>query len=177
MNLNYEIVHNLILRIGASKVMARPLLGNLSPTITSISIPSNGDNQGASFTIGNPKLAPFRSTNIDLSAEWYFTRSSLFSVAVFKKDVENFPQTVLFAAPLSQFVDDATRAAIRAQYTNVNQLAYLDNNNPFIARQYRDAPVVTSRGSRSTSSRTSRSCRGCSATSACCSTTRISNRS
>lgn len=140
MNLNYEIVHNLILRIGASKVMARPLLGNLSPTITSISIPSNGDNQGASFTIGNPKLAPFRSTNIDLSAEWYFTRSSLFSVAVFKKDVENFPQTVLFAAPLSQFVDDATRAAIRAQYTNVNQLAYLDNNNPFIARQYRDAP-------------------------------------
>ncbi len=140
LNLNYEIVRNLILRVGVSKVMARPLLGNLSPTITSISIPSNGDNQGASFTIGNPKLAPFRSSNIDLSAEWYFTRSSLLSVAGFRKDISNFPQTVLFAAPLSQFVDDATRAAIRAQYTNVNQLAYLDANNPFIARQYRDAP-------------------------------------
>jgi len=140
LNLNYEIVPNLILRVGVSKVMARPLLGNLSPTITSISIPSNGDNQGASFTIGNPQLAPFRSSNIDLSAEWYFTRSSLLSVAAFQKDISNFPQTVLFAAPLSQFVDDATRAAIRAQYTNVNQLAYLDANNPFIARQYRDAP-------------------------------------
>ncbi|RYD18056.1 MAG: TonB-dependent receptor, partial [Lysobacteraceae bacterium] len=113
MNLNYEIIHNLILRVGASKVMARPLLGNLSPTITSISIPTDGTT--ASFTIGNPKLAPFRSSNIDLSAEWYFTRSSLLSVAAFQKDISNFPQTVLFAAPLSQFVDDATRAAIRAQ--------------------------------------------------------------
>ena len=140
MNLNYELFDNLILRVAASKVMARPLLGNLSPTITSISIPSNGDNQGASFTIGNPKLAPFRSSNIDLSAEWYFTRSSLFSVAAFQKDIANFPQTVLFAAPLSQFVDPATRAAIRAQYTNANQLAYIDADLPFVARQYRDAP-------------------------------------
>jgi TonB-dependent receptor len=140
LNLNYEVLPDLFIRLGASRVIARPLLGNLSPTITSISVPSNGDNSGASFTVGNPQLSPFRSSNIDLSYEWYFTRSSLFSVAVFKKDVSNFPQTVLFAAPLSQFVDAATAQAIRAQFTNVNQLAYLDANNPFIARQYRDAP-------------------------------------
>lgn len=140
LNLNYEVLHNLIFRLGLSKVIARPLLGNLSPTITSISVPNTGDVTGASFTIGNPQLSPFRSSNIDLSYEWYFTRSSLFSVAAFKKNVDNFPQTVLYSAPLSQFVDSDTLAAIRAQYTNANQLSYIDNNYPFIARQYRDAP-------------------------------------
>jgi len=140
LNLNYEVLNDMFFRLGLSRVMARPLLGNLSPTITSISVPSNGDVTGASFTIGNPQLSPFRSNNIDLSYEWYFTRSSLLSAAVFRKNVGNFPQTVLFAAPLSQFVDAATAAAIRAQYTNVNQLSYLDNNYPFVARQYRDAP-------------------------------------
>jgi TonB-dependent receptor len=140
LNLNYEFFHNGFFRLGMSQVIARPLLGNLSPTITSISVPSNGDITGASFTIGNPQLSPFRSSNIDLSYEWYFTRSSLFSVAVFKKNVSNFPQTVLFTAPLTQFVDAETAAAIQAQFTNVNQLAYLANGYPFTARQYRDAP-------------------------------------
>lgn len=145
-NLIYEPVRNLLVRFSASKVMARPLLGNLSPTITSISVPSNGDTTGASFTIGNPKLSPFRSTNFDASVEWYFNRSSLISVAGFSKDISSFPQTVLFSAPLSQFVDAETIQAIRAQYTNVNQLAYIDADYPFTARQYRDAPGGWLRG-------------------------------
>lgn len=140
MNLIYEPRHDLLVRFSAAKVMARPLLGNLSPTITSISVPSNGDNTGASFTIGNPRLSPFRATNLDASVEWYFNRSSLISVAAFSKKISSFPQTVLFSAPLSQFVDADTIAAIRAQFTNTNQLAYIDADAPFTARQYRDAP-------------------------------------
>jgi len=146
MNLNYSLFRNLLIRFSASKVMARPLLGNLAPTITSISVPSNGDLTGASFTIGNPKLSPFRSTNFDGSVEWYFNRSSLLAVAAFSKNISSFPQTILYTAPLSQFASADTIAAIRAQYTNANQLAYIDKDLPFTARQYRDAPGGWLRG-------------------------------
>jgi iron complex outermembrane receptor protein len=146
LNLVYQPLKNVYVRFGASEVIARPLLGNLSPTISAISIPSNGDNTGASFTIGNPKLNPFRSTNMDLSLEWYFTPSSLISIAGFTKDISSFPQTVLFTSRLGDFVDAATVQQIRAQYTNPAQLAYLDADLPFTARQYRDAPGGYLRG-------------------------------
>ena len=146
MNLTLQPRRDLYLRFAASKVIARPLLGNLSPTITSISVPNDGSTTGASFTIGNPKLSPFRSTNLDASIEWYFNRSSLISIAGFSKSIASFPQTVLFSAPLSQFASPDTIAAIKAQFTDPNQIAYLDNNYDFTARQYRDAPGGWLRG-------------------------------
>ncbi len=146
MNLNYEIVDNLLLRFSASRVMARPLLGNLSPTIQSISVPNDGSTVGGTLTIGNPKLQPFRATNFDVSAEWYFAPGGLLSIAAFSKDISSFPQTVLYEARLSEFADAETIAAIRAQYNNIQQQAYLDNNYTFLARQYRDAPGGWLRG-------------------------------
>ncbi|HJS13254.1 TonB-dependent receptor [Sphingopyxis sp.] len=146
MNLVYEPVDDVLVRFSASKVMARPLLGNLSPTITSISVPNSGDTTGASMTIGNPKLSPFRSTNFDASIEWYFAPGGLLSIAGFSKDISSFPQTVLYSAPLSELADAETIAAIRQQFTNANQIAYLDGNYEFTARQYRDAPGGWLRG-------------------------------
>lgn len=146
MNLVYEPIDDVIFRFGVSRVMARPLLGNLSPSISAISIPNNGDIVGGTLTIGNPQLAPFRATNYDASLEWYFAPGGLFSVAVFNKDISSFPQTVLFEAQLSQFADAATIEAIKAQFTNPAQLAYIDQDRPFIARQFRDAPGGYVRG-------------------------------
>ena len=48
---------------------------------------------GGSLTVGNPKLEPFRATNLDLSLEWYFQPGALVSVAVFNKDISNFSET------------------------------------------------------------------------------------
>jgi len=39
---------------------------------------------------GNPELQPWRSSNYDLALEWYFSASSLVSVALFKIDIESF---------------------------------------------------------------------------------------
>ena len=39
---------------------------------------------------GNPGLIPYKSKNIDLSAEWYYGPSSYISVGYFHKDVSNF---------------------------------------------------------------------------------------
>ncbi len=146
MNLVYEPLDDFFLRFGMSKVMARPLLGNLSPSITAISVPNTGATTGATMTIGNPKLSPFRAMNIDVSAEWYFAPGGLLSLAFFHKDISSFPQTVLFEAKLSQLVDPEAVSAIAAQFTNANQIAYINADNTFLSRQFRDAPGGWLRG-------------------------------
>ncbi|NWM24794.1 TonB-dependent receptor, partial [Escherichia coli] len=50
---------------------------------------ADGFNYRVSF--GNPNLDPYRATAYDLAAEWYFAPQSIFSVALFKKDVKSFP--------------------------------------------------------------------------------------
>ena len=68
--------------------MARPNLGNLTPSVT-VSVSGSAH----SVTAGNPNLDPFLAKAYDLSFEYYFNRDSLISVAFFKKDIENFVQT------------------------------------------------------------------------------------
>ncbi|MES2441560.1 MAG: TonB-dependent receptor [Pseudomonadota bacterium] len=145
-NLNYEPVEDLLIRFSASRVMARPLLGNLSPITSGLSVPTNGDPTGARLTVGNPKLSPFRSSNQDVSIEWYFAKGGLLSIAGFNKEISSFPQTIIFTTPLSTILDPDAIAAIRAGTTNANSLAYIDAGNPFDVRQYRDAPGGYLRG-------------------------------
>ncbi|PHY21721.1 TonB-dependent receptor [Caulobacter sp. BP25] len=147
LNAVYEVADNMFLRFGAAKVMARPLLGNLAPSVTAISVPSTaGATVGGSLTVGNPKLDPFRATNYDLSFEWYFTSGALISIAVFDKDIKNFPQTLINNGPLSSIMDADAIAALRAAQTNVNSIAYIDADNTFDIRQFGNAPGGYIRG-------------------------------
>lgn len=140
LNLSYELVPDLLVRFAAAKVMARPLLGNLAPSITAISVPTNGNSTGGTMTIGNPKLEPFRGTNYDLSVEWYFTEGGLLSAAYFTKEIDSYPQTVVTTQRLSSFLDEEAIGQILAQQTNANAIAYILGDNPFDVRQFRDAP-------------------------------------
>lgn len=83
MNITLEPRDNFILRGGIAKVMARPTLGSLTP---------GGSVSATTRTVnfGNPTLEPFRATNFDLAAEWYFAPESLLSVAVFYKKIDSF---------------------------------------------------------------------------------------
>ena len=122
LNVAYEAFDNFIVRLGAAKVMARPLLGNLAPTITALSVPNGtGAIDGGTLTIGNPYLKPFRGVNYDLSLEWYFQEGGLLSAAYFTKDIDSFPQTVIYDAPLSEFLDEEGIAQVRQGFTNPNQ--------------------------------------------------------
>lgn len=146
-NLAYEISDDFFIRFGAAKVMARPLLGNLAPSVTAFSVPTGaGANTGGSITLGNTKLEPFRAVNLDLALEWYFARDALFSIAFFDKDIQSFPQTIVSEGPLSSILDADAIAQLRASQTNVNALAYIDAGNPFSIRQFRDAPGGYIRG-------------------------------
>jgi iron complex outermembrane recepter protein len=140
LNLAYQLTPELLARVGAAKVMARPLLGNLAPSITALSVPTNGNSTGGTMTIGNPKLEPFRGKNYDFSLEWYFARGSLLSAAYFTKKIDAYPQTVISSQSLSSFLDAETIAQILAQQTNQNAIAYITADNPFDVRQFRTAP-------------------------------------
>jgi len=85
-NLALEPGSNVIVRLGAAKVMARPSLGDLTPG-GSLSTPTRR------VSYGNPLLNPFRATNYDASIEWYFAPESLIALAVFVKDIKSFINT------------------------------------------------------------------------------------
>ena len=86
MNVALFPTEKVILRGAIAKVLTRPSLGSLTP---------GGSVDGFNYrvTFGNPLLKPFRATAFDLAAEWYFAPQSIFSVAVFKKNIESFTVT------------------------------------------------------------------------------------
>jgi TonB-dependent receptor len=143
-NVAYEITDNFLVRGAYGKVMARPVLANLSPTITAITTPTVLTQPG-SLTIGNPQLSPFRAENFDLSLEWYFGDGGLLSAAVFKKEVNNFPQTVSTSSSLQDILTPEQYAAT-LQTQTPQQLNWILNGGPnggpgiYAVRQFQDAP-------------------------------------
>ncbi len=110
-NVALSVTRDFIIRAAASRVVTRPTLGNLTPGGT-----VDGFNYRVSF--GNPFLKPFRANAYDLSFEYYFAPQSIFSVALFKKDVSSFPvsgtRTGTFAStglPLSAILASSPAAA------------------------------------------------------------------
>ncbi len=85
-NLALEPREDLVVRLGAAKVMSRPSLGDLTP---------GGSVAPTTRTVryGNPLLDPFRATNYDLAVEWYFQNEGLLAAAVFYKDIDSFITT------------------------------------------------------------------------------------
>jgi TonB-dependent receptor len=147
LNASFEITDDLLLRFGAADVMARPLLGNLAPSISAISVPTAaGATSGGTMTIGNPFLSPFQATNYDVSLEWYFAEGGLVSLALFSKDISNVPQTVVSDAPLQSFLDQESIDGILQTQTNANSQAYITSGQAFNIRQFQDAPGGTIEG-------------------------------
>ncbi|HEY5782854.1 MAG TPA: TonB-dependent receptor [Lysobacter sp.] len=87
-NLVADITPDFLIRLAASKVMARPGLGNLTPGVT---VNVSGGNKVV--TGGNPALEPFRADTADLSFEWYFAEESLLALGLFYKDIDSFVLT------------------------------------------------------------------------------------
>ena len=86
-NLAFFPTEDIIVRAAASNVITRPTLGNLTP---------GGSVDGFNYRVnfGNPFLEPFRATAYDLAFEYYFAPQSIFSLALFKKNVASFPVAV-----------------------------------------------------------------------------------
>lgn len=81
-NFAYDLTDNIIIRAAASQVMARTNYSDLKP---GLAINENFGNA----TGGNPDLKPYEADQADLGIEYYFTDASMFSAALFTKQIEN----------------------------------------------------------------------------------------
>ena len=96
---------------------------------------------GSTASSGNPNLLPYKSKNIDLSAEWYYGKESYISVGYFHKEVSNFIANVTVQQPLFSLTNPSTGAAANAARTALGGnpgfaqiLAWLAVNNPSVVQ-------------------------------------------
>lgn len=83
-NLNVAYDWNdLVFRFSAAKVLSRPNYGDMSNFLWLGPQTLTGGG-------GNPELDPYRSTNLDFSAEWYFSEDAILAGTLFHKDVGNY---------------------------------------------------------------------------------------
>lgn len=81
-------VQDVVVRASYSHTITRPAYNNLDGGLT-VNSPArvSGGSTGSS---GNPGLLPYKSKNIDVSAEWYYAPASYLSVGYFNKKVSDF---------------------------------------------------------------------------------------
>ena len=87
LDLSLNITDSLKARFDASRTLTRAPLSLLTPDLN---VPSGQRVGGLTATGGNPTLLPYLSDNLDLGAEWYYTKNSYVSADVFVKEVTNF---------------------------------------------------------------------------------------
>lgn len=102
LNLALSPSDDVVLRMGAAKVMARPGLTNMNPAGSY----SSTTNQ---LTSGNPFLKPFRAKTYDLGAEYYFEKRGMVGVGLFRKDIDSYIQSLLTQTTWSAMGLDPTK--------------------------------------------------------------------
>ncbi|MDO6710269.1 TonB-dependent receptor [Aliiglaciecola sp. 2_MG-2023] len=89
-NLKLQLQDDMILRFAVYDSLTRPTMSDLSPA-TNYGEPRR---QNLTASGGNPALKPFRSSNWDISYEWYYADTSILTFAFFSKEVEDFITTL-----------------------------------------------------------------------------------
>ncbi len=89
-NLKLELQDDMVLRFAVYDSLTRPTMNQMSPS-TNFGEPRR---QNLTASGGNPALKPFRSSNWDISYEWYYADTSIFTFALFSKEVEDFIVTL-----------------------------------------------------------------------------------
>ncbi|MES2263005.1 MAG: TonB-dependent receptor [Pseudomonadota bacterium] len=102
-NFTLDVSKDIVLRLGAAKVMARPDYSALGATISSF-IYNPASNPVSTASGGNPTLGPVIAKNYNVGLEWYFKPRSLLSAQLFMLDFDsligsgNSTQTLLNTA-------------------------------------------------------------------------------
>jgi len=99
-NLKFDLTSDMLLRLGASKTETRPTLNQMG--VDNWYGGRFGDVQTGG---GNPHLKPMESKNLDLSYEWYLSKTNYVSAALFQKKVSNFLETQLVDMRIPQYTE------------------------------------------------------------------------
>ncbi|HEX8555600.1 MAG TPA: TonB-dependent receptor [Sphingomonas sp.] len=85
---------------------------------------------------GNPGLKPFLSKNIDLSAEWYYSRESYLSVGYFRKTVSNYIGNTQVSTPAFGLTDPSNGPRYRAAIAALGPNAGFPEIRDYIAANF-----------------------------------------
>jgi len=83
LNMRFNFTDQLVGRLTAGKVMARPNPNQLALRRTT-------DVVGETGSRGNPDLQPFEADQYDLGVEWYFSSDDYVAVTLFRKEISSF---------------------------------------------------------------------------------------
>ena len=87
-NLAFDLRKDLVLRAAASQAITRPNFANMFGVQVS---GYNDDRVGnETWTVGSVDLKPMKSSQLDLSLEYYYGKGNVLSATFFNKDVQNF---------------------------------------------------------------------------------------
>ena len=103
LNMTLAVTDEQQVRFGVAKTIARAPVDLMSPSLN-LNDDLFGANPGESSS-GNPKLDPFRATQVDLGYEWYFNDESSVAATVYYKDLDTF---IARAADAEQIVYNGT---------------------------------------------------------------------
>ncbi|MGL1958732.1 MAG: TonB-dependent receptor [Colwellia sp.] len=84
-NFKIEMIEDVDVIVAASQTITRPELG-------SIGVDAGINTRPGAFTIsgGNPDLKPYKATNFDIAANWYFSESGYFGVSYMTKNIADY---------------------------------------------------------------------------------------
>ena len=82
-NFAFDVADDVVLRLSASRTMARPNFADLSSYLELLDTVNSGNG-------GNPDLDPYRASNFDVSGEWYVGTDGLVALTFFYKDIRSF---------------------------------------------------------------------------------------
>jgi TonB-dependent receptor len=105
LNARLTLEDDLFLRFAASKTVTRPTFMQLDP---GLSLSASTATLLGSGTAGNPNLSPERSTNADLSLEYYFGRQNALTGAVFYRKIDGYIQSGITAETIANIVYQVT---------------------------------------------------------------------
>jgi TonB-dependent receptor len=122
------------LRASYSHTITRPAYDQMQGGLT-VNSPARPDGGGTGSS-GNPGLLPYKSKNIDLSAEWYYAPTSYLSAGYFHKTVSNFIGTTTSQVPLFGLTNPAKGAAYQAAVAALGANASAEDIGAYIQAHY-----------------------------------------
>jgi len=94
-NAVWEVTEDFMIRAAVSRTMTRANPAQMLPQL------SGGGSDAATWTLGNPNLKPYYSTNIDLGAELYTGGEGYVGVGIFRKMLSGFQNNFSSTQPFS----------------------------------------------------------------------------
>jgi TonB-dependent receptor len=119
-NIKYTPTRNLVFRIGYAKSIGLPDYSVLLPGPPTVTQPAPESGTRGRVNVYNPKLQPYKVDNFDVGVEYYFGRSGMVQLSVFRKEFTNYivttTQTLNSSLVSSLGVDPAALSSAVDQY-------------------------------------------------------------